>query len=84
MHVSSSSALRQLQADCIEPMPSVPYSTRSMQLGNRPFTRGTTRPVYRCDGGRQYVIDDDDAPVYGVWLHPEEYSEPVVIELRLV
>ena len=28
--------------------------------------------------GRQYVLDDD-APVYGVWLHPDEHQEPVLI-----
>jgi hypothetical protein len=41
----------------------------------------TTRPVYRDDTGRQYVLDDDGEPVYGVWLHLDEYQEPVVIEL---
>jgi hypothetical protein len=27
---------------------------------------------------------DDGAPVYGVWLHPDEYQEPVVLKLRSV
>lgn len=30
-----------------------------MQLGERQFTDGTTRPVYRSDDGRQYVLDDE-------------------------
>jgi hypothetical protein len=40
----------------------------------------TTRPVYRSDEGRRFVLDDDGEPVYGVWLHPDEYSEPLIIE----
>ncbi|HEV8061374.1 MAG TPA: hypothetical protein VGP68_15960 [Gemmataceae bacterium] len=45
-----------------------------MQLGERQFTEGTTRPVYRDDDGRQYVLDDEGEPVYSVWLHPDEYA----------
>jgi hypothetical protein len=52
-----------------------------MQLGEREFTDGTTRPVYRSDDGRQFLLDDDREPVYGVWLHPDEYDEPIVIQL---
>jgi anti-anti-sigma factor len=37
------------------------------------------RPVYCSDDGRQYVLDDDGEPVYGVWLHPDEYSEPLAL-----
>lgn len=51
-----------------------------MQLGKRQFTGGTTRPVC-SDNGRQVVLDDDSEPVYGVWLHPDEYGEPVVFDL---
>ena len=51
-----------------------------MQLGKRQFTDGTTRPVYWHDG-RQFVLDDDGEPVYGTWVHPDEYCEPIVIEL---
>jgi hypothetical protein len=51
-----------------------------MQLGARQFIDGTTHPVYRSDDGRQYVFDDDGEPVYGVWLHPDEYQEPVIIK----
>ena len=53
-----------------------------MQLGERQFTDGTTRPVFRSDDGRQYVLDDVGESVYGVWLHPDEYSEPVAMERR--
>jgi hypothetical protein len=24
---------------------------------------------------------DDGEPVYGIWLHPDEYQEPVVLDL---
>ena len=37
-------------------------------------------PVYRSDDGRQFVLDDDGEPVYGVWLHPDEYQEPILLE----
>ncbi len=47
-----------------------------MPLGERQFTDGTTRPIYRSDDGRQYVLDDEGEPGYGVWLNPDEYSEP--------
>jgi hypothetical protein len=50
-----------------------------MQLGERQFTDGATRPVYRDDDGRQFVLDDDGEPVYGTWLHPDEYLEPIVL-----
>jgi hypothetical protein len=33
-----------------------------MQLGERQFTDGTTRPVYRSDDGCQYFPDDDGEP----------------------
>jgi hypothetical protein len=51
-----------------------------MQLGERQFTDGTTRPVYGADDGRQFVLDDQGEPMWGIWLHPDEYQEPVVIE----
>lgn len=34
-----------------------------MVSDERQFTDGTTRPVYRSDDGRQYVLDDDDESV---------------------
>jgi len=37
-----------------------------MHLGERQFTDGKTRPVYRSDDGRQFVSNDDGETVYGV------------------
>jgi hypothetical protein len=54
-----------------------------MQLGERQFTDGTARPVFRSFDGRRFVLDDDGEPVYGVWLHPDEYREPVVLKLPM-
>jgi hypothetical protein len=36
-----------------------------MQLGERQFTDSTTRPVFRSDDGRQFVIDDEGEPAHG-------------------
>jgi hypothetical protein len=52
-----------------------------VQLGERRFTDGTARPVYRSGADRQCVLDDNGEPVYGVWLHPDDYQESVVFEL---
>jgi hypothetical protein len=54
-----------------------------VQLGERLITDGTTRPVYRSDDGRQFVLDDDGERVYCVWLGPDGYSEPIMLALRL-
>lgn len=45
----------------------------------RQFSDCTTRPVCHNDNGRQYVLDDGGEPVYGVWLHPDEVQEPIVL-----
>jgi hypothetical protein len=37
-----------------------------MQIGSIPGTDGFMRPAYRTDGCRQFVLDDDGEPVYGV------------------
>ena len=50
-----------------------------MQLGERQFTDGTPRPVYRSDDGRQYVLDDEGEQGYVVWPIPDEYCEPVIL-----
>jgi hypothetical protein len=44
------------------------------------FADGTCRPIYD-DGRRQYVIDDDGEPVYGVWYVPREYNcdRPIIV-----
>ena len=38
------------------------------------FTEGATRLVY-TDRRGQYVLDDQGEPVYGTWLHPDEYQD---------
>ena len=44
----------------------VVLDSNHLQPGERQFTDGTTRPVYRDDGGRQCVLDDDGELVYGI------------------
>jgi hypothetical protein len=45
------------------------------------FNDGPMRPVYEQHDGRQYVIDDDGEPVYGVWYIPREEADlPVVVK----
>jgi hypothetical protein len=56
-----------------------PMNGAFMQLGERQFTDGTTRPDIRDEDGRQFVLDDYGEPVYGVWHHSDEYQEPVVL-----
>ena len=46
-------------------------------IGERPFVDGTTRPVLEDGAGRQYVLDDDSNPVYGVQLPPAD--EPIEV-----
>jgi len=55
-------------------------SGKAMQLGERQFTDGTTRPVYRSSVGRLFLLDDDGELVYLVWLHPDKYQEPVIFD----
>jgi hypothetical protein len=45
--------------------------------------RGLMRPVYEALDGRQYVLDDDGEPVYGVWFIPRDEADlPFVVEAR--
>jgi len=47
------------------------------------FVGGAMRPVYEEPGGRQYVIDNDGEPVYGVWIIPrEECDRPIIVDDR--
>jgi hypothetical protein len=47
-------------------------------IGYCQFADGAMRPIYD-DGRRQYLIDDDGYPDYGVWLIPEEVPAPQLI-----
>ena len=48
-------------------------------IGHCQVADGAMRPIYD-DGRRQYVIDDDGFPVYGVWLIPEtEPALPLIV-----
>jgi hypothetical protein len=48
-------------------------------IGHCKFADGAMRPIYD-DGKRQYVIDDDEYSVYGVWLIPEEEPDlPLIV-----
>jgi hypothetical protein len=41
-------------------------------IGHRAFVGGAVLPVYLDRRGRQYVEDDDGAPLYGLWLYKGE------------
>jgi hypothetical protein len=41
-------------------------------LASIPFIDGVISPVYVGDDGRQYVLDDEGRPIYGVWVHSDE------------
>jgi hypothetical protein len=45
------------------------------------FIAGVRLPVYD-DGRRQYVLDDDGEPIYGVWYIPREYDcdQPINVD----
>jgi hypothetical protein len=45
------------------------------------FTDGVWRAVYEQPDGRQYVIDDDGEPVFGIWFIPRDDADvPVIVE----
>jgi hypothetical protein len=48
-------------------------------IGSREFVGGERLPVYLDSHGRQYVGDDDGAPLYGVCLYEGEDDEPQVL-----
>jgi hypothetical protein len=37
---------------------------------------------YRTDDSHKFVLDDGGERAYGVWLHPDEYAEPTIIDVR--
>ena len=45
-----------------------------------PLADGRTRAVYEGPDGRQFVLDNDGEPVFGVWvLGPEDADEPAIV-----
>jgi hypothetical protein len=43
------------------------------------FADGVWRPVWQDGKGRQYVLDCDGEPVYGVWLIQTADGQPCVV-----
>ena len=41
-------------------------------IGSIPFTDGIARPAFLDAGGRQYILDEEGQPVYGVWVYIDE------------
>jgi hypothetical protein len=41
-------------------------------IASIPFTDGIARPAFRDAGGRQYILDEEGQPVYGVWVYIDE------------
>jgi hypothetical protein len=48
-------------------------------LASIPVMDGATRPVFLDVDGRQYVLDDEGRPVYGVWV---DIDEPEIVVKR--
>jgi hypothetical protein len=44
----------------------------SRSLGTVPFTGGVDRKVFLDEDGRQFVVDGNGDPVYGVWILVDE------------
>jgi hypothetical protein len=47
------------------------------QIAFVPFIDSAIRPVFLDEDGRQYVLDDDGQPVYGMWVY---IDEPEIVE----
>ena len=43
------------------------------------FLGGPMRPVYEQWNGRQYVMDDEGEPVYGLWFIPPDEPDLLLI-----
>jgi hypothetical protein len=43
------------------------------------FVDGIRREVFEEPDGRQYVLDGDDQPIYGIWFIPREECDPPLI-----
>jgi hypothetical protein len=50
------------------------------QVCQTEFVDGSMRPVYETPEHRQYVLDDDGEPVYGVWFIPPDVDSPVIVD----
>ena len=56
--------------------------THGKPIAHIKFADGSVRPIFE-ENGRQYVIDDEGLPVYGVWHLPaEDCEEPIIIETK--
>lgn len=52
-------------------------------IADTDFADGIRREVYEDTKGRQYVLDSDGEPVYGVWCIPrEECDWPIIVDDR--
>ena len=40
-----------------------------------PFIDGISRPAFLDAGGRQYILDEEGQPVYGVWVYIPKCGE---------
>jgi hypothetical protein len=41
-------------------------------IGSIPFTDGIVRPAFMDAARRQYILDEDGQPAYGVWVYIDE------------
>ena len=55
----------------------------SVVIGKARFTDGTNRVVYR-DAKGQFVLDDDEAAVYGTWILESDGPEKPTLDSPLI
>jgi hypothetical protein len=48
------------------------------RIGDRLFVDGIIRDVFADPDGRQFVLDNDGNPVYGVWIYIPD-PDPVIV-----
>jgi hypothetical protein len=48
------------------------------RIGSRFFVDGVKHDAFVGDDGRQYVLDREGNPIYGVWIYIPE-PDPIVI-----
>jgi len=51
-------------------------ATYPRAIGSLPFVDGVTRDVFEDACARQFVLDDDGDPQYGVWIYPRLLDLP--------